>query len=145
MNVLYGPGDTLGVVTATSQAIDARNAGFFEEMHDKGIHFTVEAPMRRLVRELSLQLPPYDTVPQAGSQLLRDSVAVDSESPQAITRDWPRFADFEQSERGYNEYQNAWIGRRRRTALVSQIPMAAIEEHRQSIALAREQGWQDDE
>lgn len=55
--------------------------------------------------------------------------------------DWPQFEEFEQSERGYNDYRNAWIGRRRRATMLSQIPMAAIDDHRAAVALAQEQGW----
>lgn len=56
---------------------------------------------------------------------------------------WPQMADYPQTETGWNQYANAWVARRRHTALISQIPMAAIEEHRQAMELGRNNGWQE--
>lgn len=56
---------------------------------------------------------------------------------------WPSFKDYPQTEAGYNEYQNAWVGRRRMAPLISMIPMEAIEDHRAALALAATKGWQE--
>ena len=58
-------------------------------------------------------------------------------------KDWPKMTDYPQTEDGYNEYQDAWVARRRRAAGLGNIPMAAIEEHRAAVAKARERGWQE--
>lgn len=146
IDVLYGPGADTSLVATTYQSIDVRRAEFYQQMYKQGNFVKMETAIRQLVRELSQQLPPYDAIPAVRRQQLRNPTqGIESVQPQAGGNDWPRFADFEQSERGYNEYQDAWLARRRRAAQVGEIPMAAIEEHRETIAVAHERGWRDHE
>jgi hypothetical protein len=58
---------------------------------------------------------------------------------------WPKMADYPQTELGWNQYANDWVVRRRRTAGVAQIPMAAVKEHWAAMALGREMGWKENE
>lgn len=56
---------------------------------------------------------------------------------------WPRLADYDQTEDGWNAYLEAWMLRRRRAPFLSHIPMFAIEEHRGAIALGERNGWRE--
>ena len=60
-----------------------------------------------------------------------------------MNQDWPVFKDYPQSEAGWNDYANAWLARRRRVPLLNQIPISAIEEHRQAMQLGRDEGWRE--
>jgi hypothetical protein len=56
---------------------------------------------------------------------------------------WPKFNDFPQTEAGWNHFCNQWVGRRRITAGIGQIPQWAIEDYRAANGLAVRMGWQE--
>ena len=58
---------------------------------------------------------------------------------------WPKMAEYPQTQIGWNQYANDWVVRRRMTASVAQIPMAAVQEHWAAMALGREMGWEEKE
>jgi len=61
------------------------------------------------------------------------------------SKPFPKFADYPQTEDGWNSYDNDWIARRRMTSSASQIPKDALEEHWASMSLGRERGWKEQE
>jgi hypothetical protein len=134
-----GPGAGAGVVSMYG------HNGKFYVSHDAGVD-EYETAEEALERNGFLRDSGANTSVWIHPELqIATPLRAGSGDPDSAMKDWPRLADFEQSERGYNEYQNAWSARKRRTTQLSQIPMAAIQEHRRSITLAREQGWQDDD
>lgn len=55
---------------------------------------------------------------------------------------WPKFADYPQTESGWNEYANAWVSRRRRAPMLNSVPSAAVAEYQSAMAMGRERGWE---
>lgn len=92
----------------------------------------------------SIRRPPVKCATPLVDQHLQDEDTSETRSGRNADA-WPKFSDFEQSERGYNAYQDAWVGRRRRSALLQDIPMSALEGHRDAVSLAQRKGWRDSE
>ena len=65
------------------------------------------------------------------------------DSREAANKPWPNPKDYPQTEVGINQYLNDWVGRRRLTAMIGQIPMEAIQQNRAANELLREKGWRE--
>jgi hypothetical protein len=58
---------------------------------------------------------------------------------------FPKFADYPQTEAGWNHYDNDWVSRRRMTPNITEIPKEVLEEHWVSMSFGREKGWEERE
>ena len=64
---------------------------------------------------------------------------------QTNSKSFPKFSDYPQTEDGWNRYDNDWISRRRMTPNIAEIPKEVLEEHWESMALGRKNGWEEKE
>ena len=58
---------------------------------------------------------------------------------------FPKFADYPQTEAGWNRYDGDWVARRRMTSNIGEIPKDVLEEHWAAMSLSRENGWKEQE
>lgn len=59
-------------------------------------------------------------------------------------KDWPVMADYPQTEQGWNEYANHWLGyRRSHAATPAQVPQRAVEDYQAAMQMGRQKGWQE--
>jgi len=63
----------------------------------------------------------------------------------AETPPWPSWADYPQTEDGWNAFANAWLSRKRRAGSLGVVPIDAINDYRAAMAYGRAQGWQETE
>jgi hypothetical protein len=61
----------------------------------------------------------------------------------ANTKPFPKFADYPQTEEGWNRYDSDWVSRRHMTSSIAEIPKEVLEEHWAAMSLGRAKGWEE--
>lgn len=61
------------------------------------------------------------------------------------SKPWPVFANYPQTEVGWNRYANEWVARKRMTSTLADIPKSALEEHWAAMNFGRDKGWEEQE